>query len=111
MFHRVQLRRIGRQVLGGDVTLGELDELLHQTAAVRRQPVPDDQQRLLDVACQGLQEVDDLEFPDRARVEPEVEVAEAQPGRYRKLLPVEVELQDRRLATRRPGAATMRLLS
>jgi hypothetical protein len=65
----------------------------------------------LDVACQGLQEVDDLEFPDRARIQPEVEVTEVQPGRYRKLLPVEVELPDRRLAARRPGAATMRLLS
>ena len=48
---------------------------------------------------------------DRAGIEPEVKVAQRQPGRHRQLVPVEVELQHRCLAARRPGAATMRLLT
>ena len=51
------------------------------------------------------------QLADGAGVQPEVEVAEGQPGRHRKRFPVEVELQNRRLAARRPAAATMRLLT
>ena len=111
VFHRIQLRRIGRQEFRGDVAFGEFDELSYQAAAVCRQAVPDDQQRPVDVADQSLQEVDDLQLADRTAIEPEVKVAQRQPGRHRKLLPVEVELQQRCLAARRPGATAMRLLT
>ena len=59
----------------------------------------------------AFRKVDDLQLANRAGIEPKVKVAQRQPGRHRKLLPIEVELQQRRLAARRPGAATMRLLT
>ena len=64
-----------------------------------------------DVADQSLQEVDDLQLADGAGIEPEVEVAQGQPGGNGKFLPVEVELQHGCLAAGRPGAATMGLLT
>ena len=80
VFHRVQLRCVGRQELRCDVPFGELDEFSHQAATVRRQPVPDDQQRAVDVAEQSFQEVDDLKLADGTGIEPEVEAAQCQPG-------------------------------
>ena len=94
-----------------DMAFREFDELLHHPAAVRRQAVPDDQQRAVNVTDQSLQKVDDFELADRAGIEPKVKIAQRQPGRNRKLFPVEVELQQRRLPARRPGAAAMRLLA
>ena len=111
VLHRVEFRRIGRQVLRHDVPLGEFDELPHQAAAVGRQSIPDNQQRLVDVTHERFEKVDHLDLADRARIEPEVEVAQRQPGRHRELLPVEVELKDGRFPARRPTAATMRLLT
>ena len=77
----------------------------------RRQAVPDDQQRAVDVAEQSLQEVDDFQLADGAGIEPEVEIAQRHPGRNRKFLPVEVEFEHWCFAAGRPVAATMRLLT
>ena len=68
----------------------------------------DDQQRAIDMTYQRLEKVDHLLFADRTGIEPEVEVTQRQPRRDGKLLPVEVKLQHRCLATWRPGAAAMR---
>ena len=93
-----------------DVVFGQRGCILSPYQGQNGNPGPDDQQRPVDVADQSLQEVDDLELADRTTIEPEVKVAQRQPGRHRKLLPVEVELQ-RCLAARRPGATAMRLLT
>ena len=45
------------------------------------QAVPDDHQRAVNVANQGLQKVDDLQLANRAGIEPKVKVAQRQPGR------------------------------
>ena len=107
VFDRVQLGRVGGQVLGLDVALRVAEELLHQSAAMRRQAIPHDEQRTLHVAHQRLEEVDHLGTADGVGIETEVEVVERDSGRRRELLPVEVELQYGRLPTRRPRAATM----
>lgn len=70
---------------------------------VMLQMSPDDQQRLADLLPEGAQELDDLRPLDGTGEEPEVEAAEGDPGNHRQLAPVEVVLQDRGLALRRPG--------
>ena len=52
---------------------------LTRAAAVSRQSVPDDQQRLVDVTHERFEKVDHLGLSDRAGIEPEVEVAQRQP--------------------------------
>ena len=90
VFHRVELRGIGRQKLDLDVPLGEFDELPHQAAAVGWQSIPDNQQRLVDVTQQCFEKVDHLGLADRAGIEPEVEVAQRQPRCDGKPLPLKL---------------------
>jgi len=71
---------------------------------MRLQAVPDDQQPLLQVRSQRLEELDVLFFFDRAFVQPEQAVRARQPGDDRDVRPVEVELDDRRVALGRPRA-------
>jgi len=70
---------------------------------VRRQSVPDHQQLAANLLGQRLQEFDELRAADRAGMQPEVEVPEADAGDDRQLLPIEAVLQDRRLAFGRLG--------
>ena len=44
IFHRVQLRGVGRKPLDGNPPLLARAEILDQAAAMRRQAIPDDQQ-------------------------------------------------------------------
>jgi hypothetical protein len=67
-------------------------------------PSPDDQQRPLQVGAQRLEELDVLLLLDRALVQTKHAVRAAQSGDDGDVGPVEVELNDRRLALRRPGA-------
>ena len=62
-------------------------------------------------AHQGVEEVHHLRRLDGAGVEAEVKVPRRQPGGHRKRLPVEVVLQHRSLAARRPGAHPVRALA
>jgi hypothetical protein len=73
-------------------------------------PVPDNQQRAIDMTHQRLEKVDPLRLADRIAIESEVEVAQSQAGCYRQLVPVEMEQQHWRLAARRPAATAVRLL-
>lgn len=57
---RVQLGRMGRQPLKLDLPGERLNVFVHAPAAMRRQPVPDDQQLAADRALRHPQELDDL---------------------------------------------------
>ena len=58
-------------------------------------PVPDDEQLTFDVTLEVFQEINHLLGLDRTGVEAKIKVPPRQPCDGRKLLPVEVELQDR----------------
>jgi hypothetical protein len=62
------------------------------------------------VTQQVPEEVDNLFGFHGAVIQPEVEVPEGNPGDRRQIVPVEVVLKDRRLASRSPSAGAMRLL-
>lgn len=104
---RVELRRIRRQVLQHDVPVLSIDVVFDEVAAVRGQAIPDDEQRLAELAPEVSEERHDLRPTDGAGKEPEVEVPPGHARHRRKALPVEVVLQHRCLAATRPGATTM----
>src|SRR5689334_20571815 len=79
------------------------DEVADQGGPVRWQPVPYHQQLALELAPQMAEEIDDVRAPDRARVEPEVEVPPGDGGDGRQHFPVEMMVQHRSLSPRRPG--------
>lgn len=72
---------------------------------MRLQPIPDNQQRLLEVGFERLQEFDDLLFLDASLVQTEQAVGASQPGYDRDMIPVEVELNDRRASLGMPKCA------
>ena len=74
---------------------------------MRRKPIPDNEQGLIDLSEQCVEEIHDLRTLHTAGVEAEVEVPHGQPRHRRQRLPVEVELQHRRLPAGRPSAAAM----
>src|SRR5215467_4276815 len=103
MFDRIQLGCVAGQPLQGEsLPLGR-HEVADQHTAMAGQTVPDHQQRPPQVPHQVLQKLDDLRSLDRARKELEVKVPPRNPGHHRKRLPVEVELEHRRLTPRRPS--------
>jgi hypothetical protein len=101
---RAQFRRVCGQSFQDQVSVERFDVVLDDPSAVRRQAVPDDQQFAANLLGQRVQELDELRIADRAGMEREIEVPEADPDDDRQLLPVEAVLQDRSLAYGRPGS-------
>lgn len=60
--HRIEIGRVRRQERHLDLAVGGVEILAHEPAAVRLEPVPDDQQRLLQVRSERLEELDVLLF-------------------------------------------------
>ena len=100
----VQVRRVRRQECHLNGAFGGVQILAHELAAMGLQTIPDDQQRPLQVGAQRLEELDVLLLLDGALVQTEHAVRSAEPGDDRDVGPVEVELDDRRLALGCPGA-------
>ena len=111
VFDGIQFGSICRQVLDLNVTLQGVEVIPHETTAMRRQTIPNDQQRTRDVSDQRFQETNHLRALDRAGIEPEVEAPERQAGDGGQRLPIEVVLEDGGLPARRPGPAAVRLLA
>lgn len=111
VLHRVQFRCVWGQVLSRQATFLGADELLSHLATVGRQSVPNQQDVALNVTEQVLEELNDL-FGLNALLENlEIEVPGSEPGDDRNRLPVEMELQHRRLPARRPSTPPMRPLT
>jgi len=100
---RVEFRRVGRKPLGEDHSLGGLKEAGHQLAAVDRRTVPNDQQTRLEVALEVLDELHHLRTLDAAGVYPKEEALESHAPDDGKALPSKALVEQRGLATRRPG--------
>ena len=107
----VEFRRISRETFHPDFTAQTSQVLTHESAAVCGYAVPDDEELALDVTLEVLQEIDHLLCLDRTGVETKVKVPPRKSGDGRKLLPVEVELQDRSLALGTPRAYQVWLLA
>ena len=86
------------------MSVGGIEIVVHQSTAVCLQAIPDHQQGLLQVILERLEEGHDFFLLDAALVQPEHAVAARQTGDDRDVIPVEVELNDRGLALRRPSA-------
>ena len=108
VLHGVELGRVPRQRLQRDPAALSADVLLHDTAAVRGQAVPDDEELAAQMALQVPEEFDDLRPFDRSREESEVETPPRDAGDRREQVPVEVLLEDRRLSARRPRPTPVR---
>src|SRR5580765_674861 len=104
VFDRVEIGRVARQQRHLDDSPGGVEELAHDAAFVLGGAVPDDEQLSFELRAQGFEELHDLRALDGAVVQPEQEVRARQAGHGRDVLPVEVELYDRRAASGRPGA-------
>lgn len=107
VFDRIELRRVARERLQRDPAALRADVVVDDAAAVGGEAVPDDEQLAAQMALQVHEEFDDLRPFDRTGEEPEVEAPPRDPGDRRQQVPIEVVLEDRRLAPRGPRAAAM----
>lgn len=105
----IQFGSVGRQVLERETPVLVRHEVPDQSAAVLAQSVPDHQEVAWNLTQQTTKEIHNLWTPDRTGIQPEVKRPPGHTGDRGQGLPVEVILQDRGLASRRPRAATMRL--
>jgi len=108
---RIQFRRIGGKIFQPQTSSLLPDKVPHCAAVMTGQTVPDDQQLARNVPHQVREKFDDLWTADRAGKQLKVEVPPGHPCHGRQRLPVEVVLQNRRLAAWCPGAAAMRALA
>src|SRR6267143_4816214 len=99
VFHRIKLRRVGRQELQLNLAALLGDKLAHQPAAVDGQSIPNDGELDTEVALEVCQELDHLGSFDAADKKTKVEIPHGDSGHGRKALPVEGVLQDWSLAT------------
>lgn len=79
IFDRIQVRRIRRQKRQLDMAFQPIQILAHQFAAVRSQPIQDNQQWVLDMGLERLQEFDNLSLLDTSLVQAEQAVGAGQP--------------------------------
>lgn len=94
VFDGVQIGRVGRQESDLDLALGIVEIVADQFRPVGPEPIPDNQQSPLQMAPEGLQELDDLLLPDAAFVEAKQTIRAREPGDHRQVRPVEVKLDD-----------------
>ena len=76
----IEVWGIGRQEGDLDVPTQRIEIVAHQTTAVRLQPIPDHQQRLLEMDLERLEEPDHLFLLDAALVQPEQAVGAREAG-------------------------------
>src|SRR5450755_2564430 len=110
VFDGIELRRIAGQQRHLHGTARAVEIVAREAALVLSGAVPDDQQLSPELPAQGLQELHELRAFDRPVVEPEQEVRARQASDGRDVLPVEVELHDRRAALGSRGTDSSRPL-
>jgi len=104
---RIQFRRIGWQVFRFEAAFLIADELLGLPAAMRRKPIPDQEDVAVNVAKQVPEEFNDLPGLYGLLEYLKVEVPDSDAGDDGERFPVEMELKNRRLPARRPCASPM----
>jgi hypothetical protein len=104
VFHRIQFRRVGREVLHFQAAVLVTNELPGDCAFVGRKPIPNQQDVSFDVAEQVFEKLDDLFGPDGLLEDLEIKIPDGEASDNGESLPVEVELKDRRLSAWRPRA-------
>lgn len=108
----IEIGRVGRQQGHLYRTVRAVEVGAHDPALVLGgAAVPDDQQLVLELCAQGFEELHNLRGLDRAVDQPKQEVRACQASDHRDVLPVEEELDDRRLSLRSPGAHPRRPLA
>src|SRR6266540_3477997 len=103
-FDRIELRRIARQEVELDAPGGRSDVVAYQMTAMRPGAVQDDEQRTAEVSQQRFEKVDHLFSGNGAFMQAKAQAREVHAGDQRQLVPVEMKLQRRRLASDTPGA-------
>ena len=111
VLHRIQFGGVGWQVLNCQTAFLVADELLGDLTAMGREPVPNQQNVAGDMAQQVFKKLNDLCRLDGFFEDLKVEVPDGNSGDDRQGFPVEVELENRCLPARRPGAPSMRPLA
>src|SRR5579863_9267720 len=104
---RIEFGSVCREPFDFEPVAMLLDELGNLPAPVHGQAVPDHQQGSRQLAQETAEKVDQLWSADRSWVQAEVEVPPGYPRDRRERLPVEVELEDGRMAAGSPGPAAM----
>lgn len=104
VFHRIELRGVGRQALHSQVSLGRFDIAPNQCAAVDRGSIPENHDFAREMPLEMAQERDDLRALDAPGVDLEIKAPQGQAADDRKAFPVEGLLQEGRLPARGPGA-------
>lgn len=110
IFDRIEFGSVGRQVGHRDAIAMGFHVAAHPETAVDLCPVPDDEDLAGKEAPELTEEGDDLGGADGSPVQTEAKGAAGVAGNGGQFLPVEAELEDGRLAYRRPGAHTVGLL-
>ena len=100
----IEFRGIGRQARNRNMAVQLYEPGVEFSAAMDGSTIPDDQQRLLDLALEGTEKFDDLLGANGPGKEPEVALREGQTGNGRELLPSEAVLKNRCLAAQAPSA-------
>lgn len=80
VFHRIQFRCVGRQVLHFQTAVLVTNELRGDCAFVSRKPIPNQQNVSFDVAEQVFEKLDDLLGPNGLLEDLEVEVPDGEAG-------------------------------
>src|SRR6266550_5206893 len=73
VLHRIELRRVARQILDREPAILGRDEFAYQDGSMRGQPVPHDQQLAPQLAQQVAEKIHHLRGADRTLVETEVD--------------------------------------
>ena len=104
---RIELRSVGGKPLDLKPVSMLPDELSDFPAPMDGQAIPDDQQATWKLLQQATKKVDGLRSFDRTWVESKVKVPPSYPCDRREGIPVEVELEDGRMAAGRPGSTSV----
>jgi hypothetical protein len=108
VFHRIELRCIGRQEIDFYSSLRFPHEISDQATAMTTQPVPNHKKVAWNVAHQMRKEFHNLRTANGSRKQPEIESPPGDARNRRNSLPVEMELKHWCLPARRPGTAAVR---
>ena len=111
IFGGIQLGSVGWQKEGFNLAVQASKVILHDTAAVSRQTIPDEQDAMADLFRQMLDKIAYFLLPYAPFVQSKIKLPQRDAGSDRQVIPIELMLQDRCDTALGPGADTMRSLA